>query len=278
MKKAFLIILSLCFLCTLLHGQNISLRLFVSDSMNRHDTIEFGFDYSATMGVDNILGEQDMYSLDWDSLDMRVIERDSLSHHCLHNSHWGYTPYGAELYYEYNRDYKIDYRPISGEFGTVNMNFEIMIKALDPPIYITTDFSGLLASPYEGWSVLHLLDEDCLTLETENMISSESIDTIYISNDTLVTLVAEFQHEVSVEDIESQNIQIYPNPAQTKITIASDEQIVMVIYDVYGKQILKSERTQINIEDLENGLYLVRVYNKAGDLLKTEKLIKDNAW
>ncbi len=273
MKKILSTILSLCFLCQLVYSQDTRVRLFVTDSMNRHDTIEFGFDEISTINIDAFLGEQDIYGQVWDSLDMRVIERDSLSHHCLHTTHWSNISSEEELYYEYNRDYKINYRPATGAFGTINMNFEIMIKALNPPIYITTDFSGMSYSPYEGWSVLHLLSEDCFTLETKSMCLGFNNDTIYTSNDTLLTLVAEFQHEVSVEDIEAEKIQIYPNPVQSELTVVSDKPIVCELCDIYGRQILKSERKQIDVRGLERGLYIVRIFNKIGRLLKTEKIV-----
>ena len=275
MKKTLLTIFVLSLLFNLVKGQDFSIRLFVTDSSNRKDTIEFGLNNSATLGVDSSFGEQDVYGQTWDSLDMRIIQRDSIEHHCLMETNWYSYPLAPEIYYDNNRDFKIDYSPFTGAFGTINMNFEILIKSSNPPIYITTDFSGISMNMFEGWSALHLLDINCITIETKSIYFSGYNDTIYTSNDTLTTLVAEFQHEVSVEEIKGKNIKIYPNPAQTEIYIKADAPTILRLYDIFGREIKDCYENKLSIRELKKGLYILRVFDKNGNLLKTEKLIKE---
>lgn len=274
MKKKLLIIFVVSLLINLVKGQDFSIRLFVMDGSNRKDTIEFGLNNSSTLGIDSSFGEQDIYGQPWDSLDMRIIQRDSIEHHCLMETNWFGYPLAPEIYFDDNRDFKIDYRP-TGIFGTINMNFEILIKSTNPPIFITTDFSGISANMFEGWSALHLLGNNCINAETKSIYFFKLNDTIYISNDTLTTLVAEFQHEVSVEETNSKSLTIYPNPAQTEINVEADISTFMKLYDIFGREIKMSIESKLSICELDKGLYIVRIFDKNGKQLKTEKLIKE---
>jgi len=275
MKKTLLTIVAFSLFFNLVKGQDFSIRLFVTDSYNRKDTVEFGLKNTATLGIDSSFGEQDIYGQPWDSLDMRIIQRDSISHHCLTESHWPGNSTAPELYYPINRDLKVDIRPFLGQFGTIYMNFEILIKSANPPITITTDFSEIAWNMYENWSALHLLDTSCNTVETKPIHFSDYNDTIYTSNDTLTTLVAEFQHEVSVGEIKGNNIKIYPNPAQSEVKIVADIPTMAKLYDIVGTKINECEGNNMSIDELKTGLYIIRIFDKNGNHLRTEKLIKE---
>jgi len=275
MKKTLLTIFVISYLFNIVKGQDFTIRLFVTDSNNRKDTIELGLNYSATMGIDSFFGEQDIYGQPWDSLDMRIIQRDSLYHHCLRTTHWLNDSNIPELYFPINSDLKNDFRPLSGAFGTINLNFEILIKSTTPPIVITTDFSGISWNMYEGWSVLHLLDLNCNTVETRSIYFTQLNDTIYTSNDTLTTLVAEFQHEVSVDKNNWYDIKIFPNPTQTEIIVQANIPIYLKLYDIFGKKIKECKGGNMDIKELNKGLYFISVFDENGNCLKAEKVIKD---
>jgi len=275
MKKTLLTIFVISYLFNIVKGQDFTIRLFVTDSNNRKDTIELGLNYFATMGIDSFFGEQDIYGQPWDSLDMRIIQRDSLYHHCLRTTHWLNDSNIPELYFPINSDLKNDFRPLSGAFGTINLNFEILIKSTTPPIVITTDFSGISWNMYEGWSVLHLLDLNCNTVETRSIYFTQLNDTIYTSNDTLTTLVAEFQHEVSVDKNNWYDIKIFPNPTQTEIIVQANIPIYLKLYDIFGKKIKECKGGNMDIKELNKGLYFISVFDENGNCLKAEKVIKD---
>jgi hypothetical protein len=68
---------------------------------------------------------------------------------------------------------------------------------------------------------------------------------------------------------------VYPNPANNNIVIATAETVVEVsVYDVYGRQhnnISASQQgneTNINISNLNNGVYFVRVKTENGEMVK----------
>jgi hypothetical protein len=257
-------------------GQDFSLRLFVTDNIGRKDTIEIGLNYSATMDVDVSFGEQDFFGRTWDSLDMRIIQRDSIQHHCLMETNWYSTPLAPMIYFDNNRDLKTDYRPF-GSFGTINMNFEILIRVLNPPGFVTTDFSGISGNMYEGWSALHLLDNNCLNIDSKSIYFKDLNDTIYTLNDTLSTLVAEFQHEVSVDESNSNQIKIYPNPTQSIINVKSEYLIVLKLWDTFGRKILETDKKILDLSELPDGIYILGIYNNQDKIMKIQKIIKNSA-
>lgn len=272
MRKTLFAILLISLLFNSAEGQNFSVKLFVTDSNNRTDTIEFGLNDSASLEVDSSFGELNIFGQPWDSLDMRIIHRDIANYHCLMD-YWSYPE--APIYYDTNMDFKLEYRDFDGYFGSKNTTFEIVIRSLNPPIIITTDFSGISGDMFEGYSMLRLLDTSCIVMETESIYFIELNDTIYTSSDTLTTLVAQFEHEVSVKELFENNIKIYPNPAQTVLNVDTDIPTIIKIFDVFGKEIKESNENTMTISGLNKGLYIIRIFEKNGNYLKTEKLIKE---
>ena len=116
--------------------QDFKLKLVATDSHGNKDSIYFGMNENATLGIDSSLNEEDMYNTPFDSLDFRVIQRDSMHWHCLNGMNWVSD---ENIYSIYNIDLKTDLRPfIFGYFfDTICNNFEIIVKAINYPIVIT---------------------------------------------------------------------------------------------------------------------------------------------
>lgn len=273
--KKLIFTLFLCGLLTnFLKSQDFSLRLFVTDSENRKDSIQFGLKNNATLGVDSLLGEQDIYGQPWDSLDIRIIHRDIAEHHCLRASYFD-DPH-ENIYFDSNADFKIEFRPIGGAFGTIGMNFEILIHSSNPPIFITTDFSEIFGNMlYEGYSSIHLLDDNCDAVITEYIIYDvdNPNDTLFTSNSTLTTIAVQFEHEVSVKLNADKKIIVCPNPAKDEIKVIADIPIIVKMHDIHGKELKVSYTNRINTSDLIKGFYIIHVYNHNGELLKVDKIL-----
>jgi uncharacterized protein YjdB len=75
-------------------------------------------------------------------------------------------------------------------------------------------------------------------------------------------------------------IQVYPNPATTKLFIENPngDQLTFVIYDLLGKKILEKSANAIlntmDISNLKNGLYFITFYNDKAEA-STVKFIKE---
>lgn len=100
---------------------------------------------------------------------------------------------------------------------------------------------------------------------TSNWLSGSNITT-GISCSTLS------QNEVSYS-----SLKIYPNPTNGTINISSPEEISISMYDTLGKQILKQNislgKTNINIQNMNTGIYLIQATNKKGET-KNYKVVK----
>ena len=64
-------------------SQDIPLKLFAEDSEGRRDTITFGLNSQSTIDIDIEFNEIDIYEIPIDTLDLRIIQRDSVEHNCL---------------------------------------------------------------------------------------------------------------------------------------------------------------------------------------------------
>lgn len=86
--------------------------------------------------------------------------------------------------------------------------------------------------------------------------------------------------EIAISNDKGENILVYPNPASSTINVDFfDTQLPLEvnIYDVSGKLILHKSLAEssenIDIQGLENGLYLIKFTNKSNELIKQSKLI-----
>ncbi len=95
-----------------------------------------------------------------------------------------------------------------------------------------------------------------------------------------ISVVASYDFLDAVEDYTSGNtISIYPNPANTVLNIAIDDaqaKTTVKIFNVLGKVVKKSSFSgamlSIPVDDLQNGIYFVRIMD--GDkIINTEKLL-----
>ena len=79
-----------------------------------------------------------------------------------------------------------------------------------------------------------------------------------------------------IENWLDNSVTLYPNPAKEYVDIRVDGDLnvtMMEVYDVYGKLInamnVIENPTRINVSNLANGMYFVRVTTEAGMVTKT---------
>lgn len=78
----------------------------------------------------------------------------------------------------------------------------------------------------------------------------------------------------NLEDIENELFELYPNPTSGDLNIETNGQLEHVtIYSVTGAVVLESTSSSINISNLQNGVYYVKV-NSEGQIL-SKKVIKN---
>jgi len=76
----------------------------------------------------------------------------------------------------------------------------------------------------------------------------------------------------------SYSFNIYPNPAHDYFQISESKGVSSIeIYNIVGKKVSSfrnSENAIFDISQLKNGLYIVRLFNYEGSLLKSMRLSK----
>ena len=94
------------------------------------------------------------------------------------------------------------------------------------------------------------------------------------------SFVFEKDNLVSVEENELEKIKLYPNPANNVINISDLENISdyqIAIFDMTGKLMFEgNESTKIDISLFNEGVYLVKLYNKSSGSSKVAKFVKSN--
>lgn len=78
----------------------------------------------------------------------------------------------------------------------------------------------------------------------------------------------------SVQNV-AKAITVYPNPAHGNVHIMSPIAVNAIINSIDGKQVMYTKNaTDIDISSLAEGVYILRITDAVGALLKTEKLVK----
>ncbi|MGC9330476.1 MAG: choice-of-anchor J domain-containing protein [Bacteroidales bacterium] len=122
---------------------------------------------------------------------------------------------------------------------------------------------------------------DTLWTEINYDLSSYVGDQVYIavrcvSDDAFIFMVDDIVIDVgvNVSDAEVEEISIYPNPANNVVTVANAENADISIVNMLGQKVVSqtatSSRETVNISDLSNGTYIIRIED--GNEVITQKL------
>jgi len=97
------------------------------------------------------------------------------------------------------------------------------------------------------------------------------LDVICRNNNELVLTVTD--ETLSVTNIDFNNTQIYPNPTVDELTINDDNIIEVMIFDLNGREVYKTNKTNFSISNLSSGVYILKAKNAERQNL-TRKIIK----
>ncbi len=79
-----------------------------------------------------------------------------------------------------------------------------------------------------------------------------------------------------IEEIPTSPITLSPNPTTGIITIKGITQPTVEVYNLMGQKLVAAQNTyEVSLANLPMGLYLVQVYSKDMELVKSEKVIKE---
>lgn len=154
-----------------------------------------------------------------------------------------------------------DFRLCYGEdINSSNPELPNTIKAgetMDMKVY-------LLPHGTEGESSLEL------TLYSDTEFTEELI--------TLKTASMSISNTTSIFDQEEKELIVYPNPTSDYFQVGNDSRVKkIIVYNIVGKEIKRFNHVagkQHNVESLRKGLYLVRLFDGKGEILKALRLSK----
>lgn len=74
-----------------------------------------------------------------------------------------------------------------------------------------------------------------------------------------ITFAGVSPESFSVVEESAKSIIIYPNPAQDRLVVQGAEGQTLRVYDLQGRLLKQTESTEVQVEDLANGTYLLQV-------------------
>ena len=104
-----------------------------------------------------------------------------------------------------------------------------------------------------------------------------SNQTVYVAFKNITTngfilgidnVVATADDPANVNEQNSFDLSIYPNPVVDVLNIVADEYLTAEIYNVNGQLILSSNLKTINVSDFEQGIYFIKVTTQNGSAVK----------
>jgi hypothetical protein len=74
---------------------------------------------------------------------------------------------------------------------------------------------------------------------------------------------------VGINEIENaEQIKVYPNPVSEKVFLEIKNKAEITLFDVYGREILKTQQKELNVSDLPDGIYFLQLQTSDGMLTK----------
>jgi len=69
-------------------------------------------------------------------------------------------------------------------------------------------------------------------------------------------------------------IRIFPNPVTNQLIIESNQDIFVEVFNYAGRRIISSNNKQIDLTSLQNGVFVVKIYDSKKTFVKAEKILK----
>ncbi|MEM6815458.1 MAG: BspA family leucine-rich repeat surface protein, partial [Bacteroidota bacterium] len=164
-----------------------------------------------------------------------------------------------------------DHRPFGGVFDADLISYGTFIT-----LGGAFEGSGLSVANYDatliGWSQI-----DNLRTNVELIATDKNFCTSYQERESLINnfnwmitdaeiadLCEEADHQIlSVRD--NKDLIVYPNPASDFITVNSDKQIQVLVYDLTGNLLLERDKNTINVSLLARGVYILKAFEENGE-------------
>ena len=126
---------------------------------------------------------------------------------------------------------------------------------LSPNIFV---YNGFTVNPESGTS------QDFSSGSVTYTVSHE---TLPLTQDWQVSVV-EVPAGTDIENIEKTDIEIYPNPVKSQLTIKCKDFIKADLYDFTGKKVLETYKKEADVSKLSDGIFFLKLYSYKKTLTK----------
>jgi len=118
------------------------------------------------------------------------------------------------------------------------------------------------------YSPITLLNDTTSTISDISWVNPFTTNPDYrLDSTSLVSTGADFTNShfvggfVSVNELTNENFIVYPNPTTERITIQSNNVNSVSVMDEFGRVVLTSKSNTIDVSNLSNGVYILRINN-----------------
>lgn len=269
--------LSLILFSLFLFGQEqpkldrVIVKMWVVDSENNSDTVQFGYDKNATDGIDAQLGEKDISGQEFNNtLEIRSFQRKPENHICNQG--------GNAFYSNVDFDSKINFRD---KLYPGNL-FEFFIKGSHYPIKLYADFKEMFDSTYyNGWSRISLYDSLCNVPIWSKINDSDKLQlTLENNKQYLVKINLDYVFDGISKTNETSEFNVFPTLVSDYLTIentADNRNNIIEIYNSLGQIVLKqtfSANIKLDLKSLRQGIYLLQLKSGIKARIETIKITK----
>jgi len=163
---------------------------------------------------------------------------------------WSHLGDNPDLNYNWNIRANLTGDPIT-QWLSVDPTEGTLAQGEDVDINITLDATGLASDQYSGKVIIRNNDP------TADMVTINVVMVVTVGVN---------------ENGEQEYVSVYPNPASTMLNVGSNGEITNVrLINTVGQVVFDNAATQINVSDLEGGVYFIQIDTKNGTT--TQKII-----
>jgi uncharacterized repeat protein (TIGR02543 family) len=112
--------------------------------------------------------------------------------------------------------------------------------------------------------------------EWTGAITAGTVNSVQVTMDADKTVSVEFESTLGIDDVDRiQGLKMYPNPTKGNVIFDLQESIKKIeLYNLQGQVIKKFTTRKIDISNISNGIYMVKIISKSGKLA-IKKIVKN---
>lgn len=233
-------------------GMDDSFRITISYNSNGKVSLSKSDSWNGTNWIDS---DRTVYTFDANN---RMIIEDSQT---FDGTNW-VTDYKSEYTYDANGN-----TVTSKEFYMEEDSSVLTEQPLETFTFDTTQLMSNFSHPYRDKTGLDVIFPTNAIVN--KILGKSSVDyrtTYYYGNEATA----------SVNEFDAISFSVYPNPTSSIITIDNTNFTLknIEVYNMIGKKVFTSFKNEINLKDLVNGVYVLKVQSESGNVA-TKRIIKN---